>query len=191
MDCIDFQAPFSVVRRFKGLLFGLACCLSFPLLAHSPDTLCAVVKIRIEQTLSLERQAFDAALTVHNEQANPLNNINITVEFKGAEGNPVIATSDSNNTSAQFYIRVNDMTGVIGNNISGSGSIAANSEAQIHWLIIPAPGAAGGEADGQLYYVGATMTYKQAGVDKIMAIGADSITVKPTPKLSLDYFITC
>ncbi len=43
MDCIDFQALFSVAHRFKGLLFGLACCLSFPLLAQSPDTRRVVV----------------------------------------------------------------------------------------------------------------------------------------------------
>lgn len=162
----------------------------FPFTSIADNNFCTVVKIRIEQTLSLERQAFDAALTVYNETPITLENVNIDVHFKDAEGNTITATSDSNNTTAQFYIRLDDMTGVIGDSVSGSGKIAGNSQADIHWLIIPAPGAAGDKVEGKLYYVGATLSYKAAGVPKVMAIGADSITVKPTPQLSLDYFLT-
>ncbi len=179
-----------VGRHYIFSYLLLAFIVVFSPFVYAGNNICAVVKIRIEQTLSLERQAFDAALTVYNEQPASLDNINITVEFKDAEGNPVTATSDTNNTTAQFYIRIDDMTGVIGDNVSGNGRIAGNSQADIHWLIIPSPGASGDKAKGQLYYVGATMTYSQAGVPKVMAIGADSITVKPTPILSLDYFLT-
>lgn len=185
-----FQSMMDMMMRLlrNYLICLLALCL--PTLLSATDSLCAVVKIRIEQTLSLERQAFDAALVINNAQATPLRQVNIDVVFKDADGNAVVATSDSNNTNAKFYLRPNDMTGVSGNNVNGTGEIAGNSEAEIHWLIIPSPGASGNAVDGKLYYVGAKMTYQQGGVSKVMSIGADTITVKPTPKLGLDYFIT-
>lgn len=177
-----------VTSFFHYWILSLLCI--YPVTYAAGKNVCAVVKIRIEQTLSLERQAFDAALTIYNETPTPLENIDIDVHFKDAKGNAVIASSDSNNTSAQFYIRVDDMVGVIGDNVSGNGRIAANSQADIHWLIIPSPGAAGNKVEGQLYFVGATLNYTEAGTPKVMAIGADSITVKPTPELNLDYFLT-
>lgn len=149
---------------------------------------CAVVQIRIKQQLTLERQAFDAALKITNDLPTPITNVKIDVYFKDRQGNDVVGTSDTNNTQALFYIRPSNMVGI--DNVTGSGSIPAESEAEIHWLIIPSPGAAKDNLKGELYYVGATLNYTQAGKKKEMAIGTDHITVKPTPKLSLDYFIT-
>lgn len=149
---------------------------------------CAVVKIRIEQELTLERQAFDAALVIRNDLDTPLENVKVDVSFKDSEGNVVKGTSDASDTSAAFYIRLNDLNGI--KNVDGRGVVNAKSKADIHWLIIPSPGAAGGNVDGKLYFVGATLSYRQAGQDKEVPIGADTITVRPTPKLNLDYFIT-
>ncbi|HKJ87053.1 MAG TPA: hypothetical protein VKA48_00845, partial [Gammaproteobacteria bacterium] len=55
--------------------------------------------------------------------------------------------------------------------------------------IIPSPGAAGQVSDGKLYFVGATLEYDLAGEHHETEVAPDSITVRPLPLLSLDYFL--
>ena len=39
------------------------------------------------------------------------------------------------------------------------------------------------------YYVGATLTYGLNGIKEVIDVAADTIFVKPMPKLTLDYFM--
>lgn len=154
----------------------------------SEDTVCARVKIEIKQELTLERQAFDAEMKIHNTLPDrSLTNVKVDVLFSDTEGNSVKATSDANDLTAKFYIRVNSMTGV--DNITGTGQVAADTTAEIHWLIIPAPGAANGVANGKLYMVGAALSYTFGGESQTIEVAPDSIRVKPLPQLTLDYFL--
>lgn len=151
--------------------------------------ICAVVKIRIKQKLTLERQAFDAELVVNNDlESIPLKSVKVDIHFKDENGKTVLATSDSKNEKAAFFIKTGFMDNI--ENVDGSGEIAPKSRAEMHWLIIPSPGAAENKIEGKKFYVGATLSYTENGQAKSMAIGSDIITVKPTPKLALDYFIT-
>ena len=119
------------------LLFWLITVL-FPFASHADDSVCARVKIEIDQKLTLESQIFDAHMSINNGLSNiTLNNVNVTVTFTDANGNTVLATSDPNNTSALFFIRVNTMDGI--SDVSGAGTVQPSSSADIHWLIIPAP----------------------------------------------------
>ncbi len=153
------------------------------------DTVCAQVKIEIKQELTLERQAFDAMMRISNGlDTLPIANVNIQVLFEDEQGNSVLASSDPNNTSAKFYLRVDSMEGIA--DISGQGVVAPSSVAEIHWLIIPAPGAADGAPSGKLYYVGASLDYSLGGERESLTVTPDFITVKPLPRLTLDYFLT-
>ena len=150
--------------------------------------LCASVKIEIVQTLTLERQVFDAYMKINNgvEGVN-LQNVNVAVYMRDAESNTVTMTTDPNNTNALFYIRQYKLDGI--NNITGQGTVQGGMSAEVHWLIIPSPGAGGTNPRGQLYYVGATLQYRLSGVDYSVDVTPDYIYVKPMPSLTLDYFL--
>ena len=170
-------------------LFSVLFCLLMPFACAfaQDDSVCAVVKIEIKQELTLERQAFDANMIISNGLDDiALENVGIAVQFTDETGNGVLASSDPNNTDAKFFIRVDSMDGI--DNIDGSGYIAPASTADIHWLIIPAPGAAD-VPTGKLYFVGATLNYTFGGEAETVEVIPDSILVKPLPLLTLDYFL--
>lgn len=149
---------------------------------------CARVKIEIVQELTLERQAFDAKMKITNGLQNlSIEDIGVEVLFEDPEGNPVEASSDPNSTTASFFITLDSIDGV--SSVDGNGTIAPESAGEIHWLIIPAPGAAGPSADGTLYFVGAKVTYSIGGDVREVEVVPDSIYVKPMPMLYLDYFL--
>ena len=155
---------------------------------HAADSLCAVVKIEIKQELTLERQAFDAHMLINNGLSHiSLEDVSVAVRFSDADGNTVQATSDPDDTSAGFYIRVDAMTNI--SDVNGAGSVAPSTSADIHWMIIPAPGASNGLESGTLYYVGATLTYTIGGETNETEISPDYIYVKPMPEITLDYFL--
>jgi len=153
------------------------------------DSICALVRIEIEQTLTLERQAFDARMVITNHQdAVELTDVRVDVLFTNDQGNSILASSDPDNTEATFFIRVDSLRNI--SDVSGTGTVPPNTEAEAHWLIIPAPGAGGTIESGKRYDVGASLTYTQNGVAKEIAVAPDLIFVKPLPLLNLDYFLT-
>jgi hypothetical protein len=159
----------------------LAFCLQPSALAQ--DSICARVKIEILQELTLEREAFEARMTINNGVTGmPIDNIGVDVNFADKDRQPVRASSNPNDTSALFFIRLQD-------GYSIPSSIAGGTSGTIKWLIIPAPGAAGSSAQGELYYVGATLTYRAGGTDNEVEVDPDDILVKPMPALTLDYFL--
>jgi len=158
-------------------------------LLQAAESVCAEVKIEIKQELTLERQAFDAHMRINNGLDNvSLDNVQVDVKFSDSNGNPVLASSDANDSSASFFIRIDSMEGI--SDVSGNGEVLAKTSADIHWLIIPAPGSAGQIAAGKLYLVGATLRYSLAGEENIVEVTPDTIYVKPLPELTLDYFLT-
>ena len=185
----------------NGILFhsgrgrpALACWVLLCLLSAShtaaaaADSICASVKIEIQQELTLERQAFDAHMRINNGLSHiALENVAATVTVKDADGNTVRATSDPNDTDALFFMRIDSLDNI--EDVAGSGEVAPASAADIHWLIIPAPGSSNGLNAGTLYYVGATLSYSIAGESHTTEVTPDTIFVKPMPELSLDYFL--
>ncbi|MCB0339741.1 MAG: hypothetical protein KDD53_09055, partial [Bdellovibrionales bacterium] len=156
--------------------------------AFADEGLCAVVKIEIAQELTFERQAFDAKMVVNNGLTeSSIENIDIDVIFRDEFGNLVEATSNPDNLTAAFFIVVDSMTGI--SNINGTGVIAPEQTAEIHWLIIPTAGAAGGSLSGKLYFVSANFAYSVDGEPSEIEVAPDFIVVKPQPELELDYFL--
>lgn len=168
-------------------LFALFAALAgWPLMAAADGTLCAEVKIEIRQELSLERQAFEAHMRIHNGAPYPLTNIEVEVNFTDKDGNPVTATShpyhENDEHPALFFIRPTE---------AHEATLDTDTATDLYWLIIPNPGASNGSPQGTVYYVGATLRYQEGGTGKKrdITVAPDYILVKPMPELRLDYFL--
>jgi hypothetical protein len=151
--------------------------------ARAQESICARVRIEILQELTLERQAFEARMTINNGLPDAaLTELSVSVSFADRNGRSVRASSNPNDTTALFFIR--PQTGA-----ELPSSVAAGTTARAQWLIIPAPGAAGPNPQGELYFVGATLSYTAGGQTQEVVVSPDSILVKPMPRLELDYFL--
>ncbi|NVK44291.1 MAG: calcium-binding protein [Oceanospirillaceae bacterium] len=182
-------------------LFSIGCVLiglitPFGSAVAAESAYCAKVKIEILQELTLERQGFEATMRIGNGlDTFALEDVSVDILFEDENQESVVATSDPNATSADFFIRLDDQQNIAGlaqlekGSISG-GRIEPATEAQIKWLIIPVPGAAKNSPEGKLYFVGAKLRYTYGGSNEEVVVDPDSIIVKPQPKLTLDYFLT-
>lgn len=170
--------------RLKALMLSLGAFASLFLPSvYSQETVCAQVKIEILQELTLEREAFEGRMTINNGLAGvSLDQITVDVTFADRTGTTVRATSDPNDLTAKFFIRLQDGSSI-------PASIPGGTSTRITWLIIPAKGAAGASSQGELYSVGATLRYRSGGENQEVQVTPDTITVKPLPDLSLDYFL--
>jgi hypothetical protein len=98
--CMVWKANGSIVLLFALIVF---CAALFSAPASAEDSICARVKIEIDQKLTLERQAFDAHMKINNGLSNiSLENVGVAVTFADADGNAVRATSNPSDTSALF-----------------------------------------------------------------------------------------
>ena len=151
-------------------------------------SICAEVRIEIRQELTLERQAFDAMMRINNGVEHvDVENVLVNVRFADDEGNLVTASSDPNDTNALFFIIIDSLQNI--GDVDGSGVVAGGTSAEMHWLIIPAPGAGGATTVGTRYYVGAELSYTLDGKAHTVDVEPDYIFVKPLPELTLDYFL--
>lgn len=182
------QARHNMAHYWVVLLASLTL-MSGTAVGAEDETVCARVKIEIKQELTLERQAFDAEMKISNSlDSGDISEVKVVVNFMDEQGNPVHASSDANDTSAKFFIRISNKQNI--SDVDGNGTVAAKSTAIINWLIIPAPGAAGANPFGKKYLVGAALTYKFGGETQRVDVSPDVIKVKPLPLLTLDYFLT-
>lgn len=177
-----------MLHNLFWLIFFFVSVLQVQAATAAEDSVCARVKIEIRQELTLERQAFNANMRINNGLSHiSLENVAVDVSFADETGNAVLASSDPNNTDALFFIRLDSMDNI--SSVSGSGTVAPSTSADIHWLIIPAPGSSNGLEAGTLYYVGATLRYTIGGEEQITEVSPEYIFVKPMPELTLDYFL--
>ncbi len=178
-----------MLRRLALAGAGPLAALLFAGVVQAQETVCARVKIEIKQELTLERQGFEATMKINNALDNAsLTDVDITVRVTEENGAAVPISTDPNDTSAKFFLRVTSKAQIA--DISGNGTVAPLSTAVINWLLIPAPGAAGNNPLGKKFLVGATLKYKFGGETHTLDVSPDVITVKPLPLLTLDYFLT-
>jgi|GEM_PF-2897296 len=146
--------------------------------------------------MALERQAFEASMIISNGlDTYDLTDVAVTLNFRDSDDHTVSISSDPNASNAAFYIRLDDTTGVTGLNDLGKGRVSggtvpATTSAEIQWMIIPVPGTAADNPNGELYYIGATLSYKYGGEKEEVEVDADTIVVAPMPEMTLDYFLT-
>lgn len=162
--------------------------LAYPFAAAAQEAVCAEVRIEIRQKVSLERQAFDAVLRIRNGLATgSVENVSVDVLFSDVEGTPVLASSDPNNTAATFFIRLDELDGI--GAVDGTGEVAPETAASIRWMIIPSASAGGSTPAGVMYMVGARLQYRLNGEETTVDVVPETITVRPQPRLALDYFL--
>lgn len=189
---IKSEALFSL-RRCAAAVFswGLLSVVSLLMLApeaKAQGAVCAEVRIEIRQKVSLERQAFDAVLRIRNGLATAsVEDVSVDVLFSDLEGNPVLASSDPNNTSALFFIRLDSLDGI--GALDGTGAVEPETTASIRWVIIPSANAGGNSPVGVMYMVGARLQYRLNDEESTVDVVPETITVRPQPRLALDYFL--
>lgn len=178
-----------IVAIFSGLLFWV---ISGSAVA---DSICAEVKIEIAQELTVERQAFEATMRISNSlDSFRLEDIKVTLTFQDENGDPVVATSDPNHSSAAFFVWLDDYRGMqsVGTGEAGAitdGVIDPSETGELRWLIIPTPGSGGDGPNGKLYFVGAQLDLRYGNERETLVAAPDTIRVKPQPSLILDYFL--
>ena len=177
----------SWLNRFAAAGVAVVCAFTTQL-AVAQDTVCASVKIRIKQELTLERQAFEAEMKINNTTDNGIiQNVSVVVKVTELDGTPVAITEDPNAVGAKFFIRVSNKQNIAA--VDGTGIVSPATSATIDWLIIPAPGSAGANLSGKKYLIGATLRYRFGNEDQTLEVSPDVVTVKPLPLLTLDYFL--
>ena len=175
----------------RGILGGLVWC--WPVLASAEEPLCAVVQIEIRQELSFVRQGFEATMRITNGMdVGAISNVQILVAGRDASEVPIEMSSDTQNSSAEFFVRLlgADKAGNLNQqnplSLSG-GEIAAKDTAALTWLIIPTERAVAQQAAS--YLIGARVRYTYQGREEEIEVAPDMITVKPLPDLRLEYFM--
>jgi len=137
---------------------------------------CATVKLQIDQTAVVTRQAFDATLEIDNSDMMPLTNIGLQVIVHDANGNDV---------TNLFVIQGPTLNGLT--DVNGNGMLAMNTDGSATYTLVPTDAAAPNVAT--TYYVSAVLNYTDDGMDLTIPFAASSITVEPNPSLTLRYFM--
>ena len=176
------------------LILNGCLCLLLPLVVLGQDSVCAKVKMVIEQQLTLERQAFQAKMTISNGLPSDLENIDITVWVRPVTDNAMRllqGTTDGLEVYEQedgvdiFFVRGPENSP----NGDSNDSLSSLGEVEYEYLLIPTSEAAGENIDGMSYEVGADLTYSVDGRETFVEVSPDSILVKPLPELTLEYFL--
>lgn len=153
--------------------------LSFLAAPRVCNAACSKVSMEILQPLTIERIAFDAKMVITNNVPDKtLSNVRVDVTIQDSLGNV---------KNEIFYVRTASMQNISA--VDGSGNVGSATSAEIHWLIVPSPGAGGTDPAGAIYWVGATLTYSVDGLQEIVSVNPAKITVKPEAQLILDYFM--
>ncbi|MCK6546986.1 carboxypeptidase regulatory-like domain-containing protein [Myxococcota bacterium] len=164
------------VRAALGAALASAI-IATPFDAHAQAAVCARVRLEIPQRLTLERDAFDANLTLTNElPTTALEAITVTLELRDAAG------ADA---SSLVFVAAPTLSGL--GAIDGTSSLPGGGVARIHWLFIPTPGAGGTTAAGVSYRARAHITYRLGGNDVPLSSTWADFTVQPQPLLDLVY----
>lgn len=160
-----FEGPYYAMKALKSYL-----------LAPKEDGICAKVKVRLEQNVTLTRTAFKATLDIANAAQNVrLQNVKVTLEIRDEKGKL---------SNDLFSIPPPTLTGI--GAIDGSGILNPGASAQAAWSILPTRDAAPKEP--VTYYFGGTLSYKEGDRLVSMPLFPTPIIVKPDPLLTLNYF---
>lgn len=168
------------------LLLALAALLAPSLAGAQNDPgnqgVCAQVKLEIPQELTFERVAFEGRLRVSNDDPD-IDLQNVMVELY------IWDDAADADTTTTFFIQNPKVEGTMTGLPDGTGTIPSGGSAYITWLFIPTADAGGEDPRGKDYFIGGTFyAYANGGLVKY-PLYPDRITVRPQPKLDIDYFL--
>jgi len=146
-------------------------------IANTPPSpgVCAKVRLKIDQEAVFARDAFRASLNLENTGDAPLENVEIQINVRTADG-----VSSSN----LFSIQQNRREGISA--VDGSSVLDPSTAALLEWTIIPTLDAA--PQNPTDYLVSGTMSYIVEGQAITIPFADQPITVLPIPQLTLKYF---
>ncbi len=136
------------------------------------NTLHEIVKLKILQNATMEREALDVSLSIRNKLARyNISNLNVTLKIYNASEDDV---------TDKFFIKVRTFN--INNN-----TIKPLSVGRYYWMVIPSAGM-GGKC-GKTYYIRAYINYNIKTKNYSINTSSLSFVVNPQPLLKLDYMI--
>jgi hypothetical protein len=140
-------------------------------------SVCAQVRISIDQEAVMTRSAFLGELIIENTSDTiSLEDISVNLEVRDENGNVV-----------------NELFGITDpilenlNAVDGSGLLGTNSIGSAEWTFIPSTNATTSEEPVQ-YSIGGTLSYEQDGQLITVPLLSTPVTVYPQAELYLDYF---
>ena len=140
------------------------------------DSVCAQVRLQIDQEAVMTRSAFLGTLAIDNgNEAANLENLSVIIEVRDEQGNLV---------NDRFGIAPPELQGLTA--VDGSGTLTANSEGSAEFTIIPTSTAA--PEDSTSYNIGGVLSYTENGQNITVPLSPAPITVLPQAELVLDYF---
>lgn len=144
-------------------------------LSLSSGGTCAKLKLRLDQSAVLSREAFQATLEIDNREGNPLENLRVSLGVLDADGK---------DASARFAIRAPEFAQISGTN--GNGRLPSEQTRKVFWTLIPTTDAAPAEATQ--YFVSGGLYYSVNGNTVAIPLSPAAITVHPSPRLTVQYF---
>jgi hypothetical protein len=141
---------------------------------------CASVSMQLSQKVTMTREAFRGALTLHNgHESLPMENIALDLEIKDAQGS---------NCNHLFHIETESLIGEL-TAVDGTGALTATSDGTANILFIPTIHAAPGEA--KTYSFGGKLSYSDPFTSNTVTVDLFPVPleVHPGPNLHLYYFM--
>jgi Ca2+-binding RTX toxin-like protein len=140
------------------------------------SSVCARVRLQIDQEAVMTRSAFVGTLEIENENDDiALEDISVTLDIRDNNGNKL---------NDIFGARPPVLEGLSA--IDGTGFINPDSIGSAEFTMIPTSGAAPDEPT--VYNIGGTLSYTEDGKRVTVPLAATPITVLPQAELHLDYF---
>ncbi len=150
--------------------------ISLPSANGQEDSVCARVKIQIDQRAVMTRTAVKATLVINNDPENSLvENISVNLSIKDENGK---------DASDKFGVEVKALTGI--SDINGGGTVAPGSEGKVVWQIVPTREAAMEKPTS--YTFGGEFIYSQDSQVIPLKLLPTTLEVRPDPYLTLNYF---
>jgi hypothetical protein len=143
----------------------------------SQQSICAQVRIRIQQRAVVTRDAFQGTLEIDNGHTDiPLSGISVSLDIRDENDNPA---------GNFFLIKGPVLDGLSA--IDGTGVIAPGGSGTADYTFIPTIDAA---ANGPTQYtIGGTLHYTDDGQDITVPLLPSTITVLPQASLRVNYFL--
>lgn len=143
------------------------------------DVAYQMAALKLGQTSTIERQAFDATLKVSNDYKNKaLQNLEVRLRMTDVEGNDV---------TGKNFIIPEGISGITA--VDGSASLSSGQEMTASWQLIPGEGLGGENPEGAKYFAEAVVSYYIDGRYVETLTQKQEITILPQPKISLSYYI--
>ncbi|MCO5051617.1 MAG: Ig-like domain-containing protein [Verrucomicrobiae bacterium] len=178
-DCRGYAPPAGAMAEttvtHSGYNAGSAPRIEAPVKAQDGAGVCAQVRLRINQEVTLTRSAFAGTLEIDNGGSTDITGVQVTLDFRDGAGQSAVG---------KFVTEGPVVTGMTA--VDGSGVLAGGATGRAVYTFIPTTDAAPDQPYS--YQIGGTLRYLDAGQEVIVPLLSAPITVYPEAKLDLVYF---